>query len=117
MSVWQFFLGPFCEKCLLILGIFGTVFSVFLVFFALYNFVSHLTNSVSLESETSDTNLVFRYFASLIFAFVSLRFASKRNEGTPYLHTHILYKIASSSTWCFSSSLVKLARQLSELDK
>ena len=27
----------------------------------------------------------FRYFALLIFAFVSLRFASKQNEGTPYL--------------------------------
>ena len=67
----------------MIFGIFGTEFSVFSVFFASYHFVSHPKNSVSLQSETSETNLFFRYFASLIFAFISLRFASKRNEGTP----------------------------------
>ena len=31
---------------------------------------------------------LFRYFASLIFASVSFRFASKRNKGTPYLHVN-----------------------------
>ena len=57
-------------------------FRYFSVFFASYHFVSHPKNSVSLQSETSETNLFFRYFALLIFAFVSLRFASKQNEGT-----------------------------------
>ena len=59
-------------------------FSVFSVFFASYHFVSHPQYSVSLQDETSETNPFLRYFASLIFASVSLRFASKRNVGTPY---------------------------------
>ena len=59
-------------------------FSVFSVFFASYHFVSHTKYSVSLQDETSETNPFLHYFASLIFASVSLRFASKRNVGTPY---------------------------------
>ena len=53
----------------MIFGIFGTEFSVF---FSSYHLVSHPKNSVSLQSETSETYLFFRYFAWLIFAFVSL---------------------------------------------
>ena len=52
--------------------------NLFSVFFA-----SHTKYSVSLQSET---NPFFRYFALLIFASFSLRFASKRNSGTPCPH-------------------------------
>ena len=45
---------------------------VFSVFFASYHFVSHPKYSISLQNETSETNLFGGYFASLIFAFVSL---------------------------------------------
>ena len=63
---------------------FYQILNLFSVFFASYHFVLHTKFSVSLYSETSETNLLFRYFASLIFASVSLRFASKQNVGTPY---------------------------------
>ena len=88
------FLSLFCKKILLIFGIFSTVFSVFLVFFASYHFVSHPKNSVSLQSETSETNLFFRYFASLIFAFVSL---PSEMMGHPNLNPYFLYPSSSES--------------------
>ena len=56
---------------------FYQILNLFSVFFALYHFVSHTKFSVSLYSETSKTNLLFRYFASLIFASVSFRFEAK----------------------------------------
>ena len=62
---------------------FYKILNLFSVFFTSYHFVSHTKFSVSLYSETSETNLLFRYFASLIFASDSLRFASKQNVGTP----------------------------------
>ena len=62
------------------------MFDQFSVFFALVSFRYACKNSVSLQSETSENNLLFRYFASLIFTSVLLRFASERKEGTPYSH-------------------------------
>ena len=63
----------------MIFGIFGTEFSVFSVFFASYHFVSHPKNSVSLQSETSETNLFFSLFrfAHFRFPFASFRFQAK----------------------------------------
>ena len=85
------FLSLFCKIFLLIFGIFSTVFSVFLVFFASYHFVSHPKNSVSLQSETSETNLFFaislRSF-SLLFRFVSL---PSEMMGHPNLNPYFLY--------------------------
>ena len=77
--------------CLLIYGIFSSVFSVFSVFFASYHFVSHPKNYVSLHSETSETNLFFAISLSsflLSFCFVSL---PSEIRGHPSL-----YRIACS---------------------
>ena len=75
----------------MIFGIFGTVFSVFSVFFASYHFVSHPKNSVSLQSETSETNLFFaislRSF-SLSFRFVSLPSEMRGHQHSPVPTQH-----------------------------
>ena len=52
---------------------FWTNFPYFSVFFALCPFVLYAKNSVSLQSEKSETNPLFCYFASIIFASVLLQ--------------------------------------------
>ena len=64
----------------MIFGIFGTEFSVFSVF--LLRIILFRIQKIPIRFKAKLT-FFSRYFASLIFAFVSLRFASKRNEGTP----------------------------------
>ena len=96
----QFFLTPYLEG-----SKDNTENRKFWVFFASYNFVSHTKFSVSLYSETRKTNLLFRYFALLIFASVSLRFASKRNEGTAYALVHL------SAVWRIRIILIRIRIQ------
>ena len=74
----------FLRYCAVIL-LFNKNLNLFLVFFASYYFVSQTKILFHFEAKTSNTNPFFRYFALLIFASFSLRFASKRNLGTPYL--------------------------------
>ena len=55
---------------------FYQILNLFSVFSASYHFVSHTKFSVSLYSETSETNLLFR-FAHFRFRFASFRFKAK----------------------------------------